>query len=336
MKNIKFSGNITTVSPICVTLPHQTSIPKNTHSASYIPSTSIRGMLRSMATFAICKLLKQHETELPLDTIYMLSSGVDTGRKIKLGGGYETLGKNKSIREANPQVSNFGNFAMAGKLKMGNAYCDPNLNPIIRYGNGSRNHPFNRNPDLFNFVKPDEVEYLQAIMEADALTSLETADLKDELTKIKAKLKLASGAEKKELFAQKTEIESKITDAKQGRTGSSESILRPLDGFEAIDLGYVLDHKFLLTDPSDMEFQFLLWIFYKASVNFRIGGHQNLGCGEISAHWEITESSFENPEPKKIGTLTMNEDGFKLEGIEFNPKVIEDAIIQKTFDFTVY
>ncbi|HCV3190503.1 TPA: hypothetical protein OV554_003652, partial [Acinetobacter baumannii] len=125
MKNIKFSGNITTVSPICVTLPHQTSIPKNTHGSSFIPSTSFRGMLRSMSTFAICKLLKQHETELPLDTIYMLSSGVDTGRKIKLGGGYETLGKNKSIREANPQVSNFGNFAMAGKLKMGNAYCDP-------------------------------------------------------------------------------------------------------------------------------------------------------------------------------------------------------------------
>ena len=336
MKNIKFIGQIKTVAPVIVTLPNQSGFPKNSHGAYYIPASSLRGMLRSMSTFAICSLLKQHDIELPTDTIYMLSSGTDTGRKLKLGGGYETLGKNVTVRETNPQISTFGNFSTGGKFKMGNAYCDPNVDPITRYGNGSRNHPFNRNPDLFNFVKAEEVDYLKAIMEADALTSLETADLKNLKAKLKTQLKTADAEEKKNIFTQLEEIEGQIKDAKNARTGSSESILRPLDGFEAIDLDHTLDHRFTLTNPSETDLKFLLWVFYKASVNFRVGGHQNLGCGDIHGEWDITESSFENPEPKKVGKLIMNDDGFQLTGIEFNPKEVEDAIINGTFDFTVY
>lgn len=343
MKNIKFIGQITTVSPVVVTLPNQTGMPQNTHGAYYIPASSLRGMLRSTATHAICSILKSHDIELPVDVIYMLSSGVDTGRKLKLGGGYETLGKNKPIRVANPQVSTFGNFATAGKLKMGNAICDANVNPISRYGNGSRNHPFNRNPDLFNFVKAQDVDYLKGIMEADALSALETADLKDQKAKLKSQLKTADSVEKKAIFNQIDEIEEEIKGSKKLRVGSSETILFPLEGFEAIDPGYNLDHRFTLTNPSEIELQYMLWVLYIASFNFRIGGHQNIGCGEIHGKWDIIESSFEHPEPIKIGSLTIDDDGFQLTGIEFNPNKIEfdpkqivDAIINGTFDFTVY
>lgn len=336
MRNIKFNGQITTVSPVVVSLPEQSTIPVNSHGARYIPSTSFRGMLRSTATHAICRILKAHGIELPVDVIYMLASGVDTGRTLKLGGGYETLGKNIKIREFNPQISIFGHFAIAGTLKMGNAFCNPNTDPIVRYGNGSRNHPFNRNQDFFNFVKEDEVEYLKGIMQADALASIETSELKNQKTKLMSKLKSSDSDEKKAIFAEMEEIDAKIKEAKQARVGSSETILRTLDGFDAIDCDHKLDHKFTLTNPSNNDLQFLLWILYKSSVNFRIGGHQNNGCGEIHGHWEITETSFDEPAPKKIGTLTINDDGFQLEGIEFDPKRIEDAIINKVFDFTVY
>ena len=337
MKNLKFIGQITTVSPVAVALPKQTGIPVNAHGASYIPASSFRGMLRSTATHAISKLLKDNSKgELAVDTIYMNSNGTDTGRTLKLGGGYETIGKNLSIRETNPQISNFGNFSLAGKLKMGNAYCDPNTNPITRYGNGSRNHPFNRNPDLFNYVKAEEIDYLKDVMEADALTSLETADLKIMKTQLSAQLKGADAEEKKAIFAQMEEIEAKIKGVKNERTGSSNSIRMILDGFDAIDCDFNLDHRFALTNPSNYELQFMLWVLYKASVNFRVGGHQNIGCGEISGHWDITETSFDSPEPKKIGSLTINDDGFQLTGIEFDPKLIEDAIINETFDFSVY
>lgn len=336
MKNIKFIGQITTVAPVVVTLPNQSGIPKNAQGSYYIPATSLRGMLRSVASHAISSLLHANGKKLSVDDIYMMFSGVDTGRKNKLGGGYEILGKNLEVRQTNPQISSFGNFSIAGKLKMGNAFCDKNSNPVSKYGNGSRNHPFNRNQNLFNFVQEDELAYLKGIMEADALTSLETADLKDEKVKLKNQLKQVSGDEKKEIFNQIEDIDKKIKDAKNARTGSTESILRPLDGFDAIDPDQNLDHRFTLTNPDDNELQFLLWVLYKASVDFRVGGHQNLGCGDIHGHWVITETSFENPQPTKLGELTINDDGFQLTGIEFNPQAIESAIIDGTFDFSMY
>jgi hypothetical protein len=337
MKNIKFTGQITTVSPFSVKLPGQIGIPKNSHGAYFIPASSFRGMLRSTALHAICQTLDTVDVELPVDAIYMNGNGADTGRKVQLkNNGTETIAKNIQSREINPQISSFGNFAMAGKLKMGNAYCDLGVNPITRYGNGSRNHPFNRNSNLLKFVKADEAEYLKDVMKADALASLETSDLKNQKTKIENLIKLADAEEKKTLFAEKDEIEQKIKSVKEARVGSSETILRTLDGFDAIDCGHQLNHRFSLSNPSDTELQFLLWVLYKASASFRIGGHQNIGCGDISAHWEITETSFEDPMPKKIGTLTINDDGFQITGIEFNPKQIDDAIKNKTFDFTVY
>lgn len=337
MKNIKFIGHIETISPVSVSLPNHTSMPKNTHGAYYIPSGSIRGMLRSMSTYSICKILKDKlNVELPVDVIYMLQNGADTGRELKLGGGYETLAKNLPIRLANPHISNFGNFATAGKVKMGNAYCDPNINPITQYGNGSRNHPFNRNPDLLNFVKPSEIDYLKDIMQADALTSMETAEYKQQEAKLKSSLRTADNDEKKAIFSQLEEIEATIKAIRSKRAGSSETILFALPGFDAIDLGHTLSHRFTITNASELELNYLLWVFYKASSFFRVGGHQNIGCGEISAHWTITETSLDNPTPKKLGELIMNDDGFQLTGINFDPVAIEDAIISGTFDFTAY
>lgn len=240
------------------------------------------------------------------------------------------------MRIANPHISNFGNFAAAGKLKMGNAYCDKNVNPITRYGNGSRNHPYNRNQDLFKFVPPDEIDYLKGIMEADALASLETADFKQMIAQLKTKLRTADTEEKKEIFSQIGELDEKIDAIKVARTGSSESIMHPLKGFEAIDVGYTLDHRFSLSNPSEIEMNFLLWTLYKASVSMRIGGKQNVGCGDIHGTWDITELSFEHQKPKKIGEIAINDDGFQWSGFDFDPKAVEDAIIDGTFDFTKY
>lgn len=339
MRNIKLVGHIKTVAPVVVSLPSVAGIPKNAQGQYYIPATSVRGMLRGAATVSVCAILNTVGKRLSTDDIYMNYSGVDTGRKIKLGGGYETIGKNIAIREANPIISLFGNFALTGHLKVGNAFCDANTSPISVYGNGSRNHPFNRNPNLFDFVSNNEMEYLKGVMEADALTSLETSDLKNEKVQLKSQLKQADSDEKKIIYAQLDEIDAKIKATKQARTGSSESILRTLDGFEAIDPDHNLQHRFTLTNPSQNDLNFFLWTLYKASAYFNIGGHQNLGCGEVHAFWEIKETSLENPIPKIIGTITIDDDGFKLEGMEdanFNPKLIEAAIIDGAFDFSKY
>lgn len=336
MRTIKFIGNIKTVSPVTVTLPNVTGIPRNSHGAYYIPASSIRGFLRSTASTAIAMLLQKENKVLSVDQHYMNFSGVDTGRKVKLGGGYERIGKNLDIREKNPQISNFGHFGIAGKLKVGNAYCDSNIDPITVYGNGSRNHPFNRSPAAIGFVDPSELDYLKSVMDADAQTALETADLKAKKKQLQAQAKKMTGDDKKAIFKEIEDIEQIIKDTKETRVGTTESILRPLDGFTAIDVGHTLQHRMILNNPTDQDLQYLLWILSKASINFNLGGHQNLGCGEVHAEWDIIETTFDEPTPRKIGSLKIDDEGFQLDQIDFSSKAIDNAISNGSFDFTIF
>lgn len=336
MRTIKFIGNLKTISPVNVTLPNVTGIPRNSHGAYYIPASSIRGFLRSTASTAIALLLQRENKFLSVDQHYMNFSGVDTGRKVKLGGGYERIGKNLDIREKNPQISSFGHFAIAGKIKVGNAYCDSNVNPITIYGDGSRNHPFNRSPSTIGFIEPSELGYLKSVMDADAKTALATADLKANKKQLQAQAKKLTGDEKKAIFIKIEDIDQLINETKDARVGSTESILRTLDGFSAIDVGHTLQHRMILNNPSDQDLQYFLWVLSKASINFVIGGHQNLGCGEVHAEWNIIETTFDDPSPRKIGSLKIDDDGFHLSQIDFNPKAIDNAITNGSFDFTVF
>jgi hypothetical protein len=335
---IKFIGTLETISPVSVCLPDNNGyMPRTSNGKYFIPATSIRGMLRSTAATAIAQvLLMKVDKRLGVDEHYMNFVGVDTGRKVKLGGGYERIGNNIAIRESNPQVSLFGHFSIAGKLKMGNAYCSENDEPLKIYGNGSRNHILNRSPEISAFINSDEIDYVKQIMDADALTAIDSSDLKGEKKKLEAESKKLTGDEKKAVISQINEIDDQIKKIKESRVGSTESILRPLKGFQAIDLGYALEHRMMLTNATEDELQYLLWVLWKASYDFKIGGHQNLGCGEVHASWKITKTSLENPNPIELGTLTIDDDGFKIEGIEFNPSLIENKIINGEFDFTVY
>lgn len=343
-KNYKFVGTITTISPVSVALPKATGMPTNTHGSAYIPASSIRGFLRSIAHHAVVLELHKNGTTLSIDQHYMNGSGVDTARKIKLGGGYETVNKNLPIRQKNPILSLFGNFVVGSHTQIGNALANPNENPLITLGNGSRNHPFTRNNELLNHVEEDELEYLQKIMSATSDTAEQTDGVKKQIDQLKKDLKKAEKDAKAAIFAQIDQLNEEMAAIKQSRTGSAESVQRPLDGFEAIDAGYSLSHRIQVTDVTDNELEFFLWVLYKASFDFRIGGHSNLGCGVIHADWDVSVSSLEQPQPQKLGKITINDDGFTIKPNEsitdnklnFNPSNVEEKIHNGTYDFTFY
>lgn len=335
-KTLKFIGNITTLSPVTITLPNVKGMPRNSHNAAFIPASSLRGMLRHVAHFALVELLEKNDQHFTVDEHYMLASGVDTGRKLKLGGGYETIGKNSNVRSKNPLISLFGNFTVGGRLKVGNAASNPNDSVVITLGNGSRNHPFNRNSKLIGFVPENELAYLQDVMNADALASIEVGEIKSELAKLKTANKLATPEEKKLNLLRIDELNEQIRLTKDARIGATEAILRPLDGFEAIDQDIRLSHRMTLTNPTDDEFRFIIWVLKKASANFSIGGHQNLGCGDISAEWKVLETSFDKPEPKEIGVIRITDEGFSISGFDFDFKAFEKSLINGNFDFKVY
>lgn len=336
MSQIKFIGNITTVAPVSVSLPNVKGMPRNTHNSAYIPASSIRGMFRHVAHFALATLLEEKKEFLTVDQHYMLASGVDTARKLKLGGGYETIGKNSNVRQKNPLISLFGNFTVAGNLKVGNAIAAPNEDVIITLGNGARNHPFNRNNQLLGLVQENELSYLQEVMNADALASLEVSEIKAEIAKLNKENKTATPEEKKLNIVKIDEYNEQIRSTKDARVGASETILRPLDGFEAIDEGVVLSHRMRLSNPSSEELAFFFWVLHKASSNFQIGGHENLGCGEIHAEWTVTETSYSTINPKTIGSIKIDDNGVTITGFEFDYENFEQHILDGKFDFTVY
>ena len=337
MSQLKFIGSITTISPVAISLPNlKGTMPRNTHNSVLIPATSIRGLFRHSAHFALTKLLEENKEFLTVDQHYMLSSGVDTARKLKLGGGYETIGKNIDIRKKNPLISLFGNFTIAGNLKIGNAVSTPNEEVVISMGNGSRNHVFNRNAEMINFVKEDELTYLQDVMKADAIASLQLSEIKSEIAKLQKANKTATPEEKKLNLEKIDELNEQTRSTKDARVGASEAILRPLDGFECIDEGVTLSHRMRLNNASKNELNFFLWVLFKVGAQFNLGGHENLGCGEVKGEWTVTETSFESVKPKKIGTITIDDEGTNITGFDFDYEEMEKFILDGGFDFTTY
>lgn len=343
-KNYKFVGTITTIAPVSIALPKANGMPVNTHGSTYIPSSSIRGFLRSIAHHAVVLELEKVGKTLSVDQHYMNASGVDTGRVMKLGGGYETVNKNMPIRVKNPLLSLFGNFVVGSHSQIGNAFANPNENPLILLGNGSRNHPFTRNNELLNHVDEKELEYLQKIMSATADTAEQTLAVKKQIDQLTKDVKKADKDAKPAIYAQIDQLKEEMAAIKDSRTGSAESVQRPLDGFEAIDAGYSLSHRIQITDVTGDEFEFFLWVLYKAGFDFRIGGHANLGCGAIHGDWDVTVSSLNSPKPKKLGKVVINDDGFEVSPVDvgesnplnFDPAKVEEKIQNGTYDFTFY
>ncbi|WP_436659646.1 RAMP superfamily CRISPR-associated protein [Acinetobacter sp. P1(2025)] len=327
MKNIKLIGTLTTVTPVSVSIPDTNGMPKNSFGQPYIPATSIRGWLRSSAYHGVIELLNRHDIKLSVDEHYMLSKGVDTAKVVTTTSGTEKVAKNNSVRQNNPVFSLYGRWGLAGVLSVGNAFSKTE-NVLVTVGAGVRNHPFNRDESLIDFVKLDEKDYLTDILSADSQTSADTSDYKKQIATLKRELKAADSDRKKEIFAEIESAEKSIREVKDARVGASETIQRPIEGFEAIDANVELSHTFILKDPSDDEFQAFLWSLYKASVDLSIGGHANVGCGLVNFNWDVYSSSFENPTPTIIGNISLTqENGFVLNGIDFDPKAFEDRIV---------
>lgn len=343
MRTIKFVGTMVAVSPLAVSMPAEAKLakqsaikmPRNAQNHAYFPASSIRGWLRSISLFALNELIQKEGLEpLTVDQQYMYGNGVDTARVLESDrtGKYEKIGENNAVRAKNPLLSLFGRWGLSGVLSVGNALPNQIENTTVILGDGTRQHPFNRNGKLLSFVKDDEVGYLKDILNRDALVATETADLKDEEKSLKRELKTADAERKKEIFSRLAEIDEAVKAVKEASSGSKEAIQRPLSGFEAIDAGVELMQSMTLLNPSDDEFNAFLWVLSKASADLRLGGHHNVGCGEVEFSWNVIESTFDNPKAIKLGEVILNRDGFEIKGIEFDPQQFEENLVDGTFD----
>lgn len=335
-KSLIFSGHITTLEPVNVTLAEREGMPKDNRGRPYIPASSLRGLLRHRAMEAAQAIYVEKGQPLSVDDIYMLAQGVDTSRRYAdvIKNGSVSVGANNRYR-VNPQMSLFGRWQMRGKLAVGNAYAD-SKDALITVGDGARSHVFERSESLMGFVSAGELDYLSEILNADSVSAEAVGDIKAQIKSLQKQIRLADDSiEREQLNAQIEELKLKQREVKDARVGASESIRRPIEGFEAIAPHVQLEHRFRLVSPTDKEIEYFLWCLALFSTNPTIGGHVNLGCGLVSGEWDIYETNLTQMTPKLVGHVSVDMvDGFKF-NYESNPNINPDNITQALKDGTL-
>lgn len=319
MSTIHFRGHIDAVSHLTVSLPDAQGMPRLPNGAPYFPASSINGKIRHAAHKGVIHTRRaMGMPPLGLDASYYLAAGVDTGRAINTKpGAAEQIAGMLAVREANPLISLFGRWGLAGRLSVGDAVAS-GAEALRTIGNGVRRHPFVADASLVEFVAPDEIERLEQIIAADGNAAEDLGPLKDEEKKLKKAMRSMSAEEKPAANARLAEIEVAMRSVKDAREGAAEAIQRPLEPYESIVAGSRLQHHMSLHGASTRELGAMLWALqFLASEPF-VGGHRRGGCGKIAAEWEVSRYDFGAPKPVTIGTVRFNDEGYLVDGSELH------------------
>lgn len=307
-------GTLTAEGPLTVSRPNAIKgrMPRLPNGLPYFPASTLNGLFRHAAHAGIVHWRRDKgAAPLSLDAHYMLAAGVDTARQISDIEGKP--GAELPLRAANPLISLFGRWKLAGRLSMGDAVArTPEC--VMDLGDGVRTHPFRRKPELVTFVDPAELERLDAIMAADAESSEQVAPLKARIKELKRQMRTAEADEKKRLNQEIEGIEAQISGVKDTREGAKESVQRPLDIYEGIATGTVMDHEMRVQGGDGKELGALLWTLKYVASEPIVGGHRRSGCGRISGNWEVSRYDFGARAPVAIGTVGFSDAGLEIAG----------------------
>lgn len=335
MTTIIMKGHIVAEGHLTVSRPNSPKgrMPRLPNGTTYFPSSSLNGLWRHAAHEAIVLYREKHSrSKLSLDAHYMLASGVDTGRVVKSSDSGEVRpGEELAIRAKNPLISLFGRWKLAGNLCMGDAIA-ASQDVIIQQGDGSRSHPFRRRPELTHFVLDYEMDRLSAILNADSESSEMIKPLEGRIKELKSAMRGASADVKAGFQSEISELEGKIKDIKGSREGASESIQRPLDTYEAIAAGSILEHELRIQGGAEMELGAFLWTTRHVASRPYVGGHKRSGLGRLSGEWSVSKYELGANGPETIGTMRFDDSGFHLEGQVLTSalKAFEDALDDET------
>lgn len=313
--NFKFGGQ----SEKLQRLPR--SGPKHPDTEVYFPASTLNGAIRRAGLAVIRRAVSAqtgNATPFNLDTHYMLTQGVDTAKAVKKDNAQTGLIEEESdLRAANPFLSLFGRWGLAGHLGMGDAFPTPSESKeAITYvtGTGARTNDWVRSPETIQFIAAGERERLKQILVQDAAVAKDIKALKEDVKNLKASLR----ATKSDLDAQRRikaeilEIEEQIKKGKEGKVGAEESIQRTLDGYECIKAGVELQQKIVLTQVSKDELGLFILALAEFSREPRVGSHIRQGAGLISARWEVNTRPIGSWRQSCIGVIELSFEEFSI------------------------
>lgn len=351
--SLNITGEVTALSPISVTRPgdnfvsgtgskNKPRLPragvKKDGTIPFIPGSSFRGGLRRAARDCVRNLTGER---FDLATTYMLTQGVDITNAMIAQKSAGSIGLEEPLRKKNPLLSLFGAWSLPGHTGVGDLIpSEPGC--VFNAGGGVRTNEFIRDPKQIQFLTQEDAEKLEKIIMEDSVTASEVGELKKEIADLKAQMREVRDKEvKTSLQEQVDHVEAMIKAKKNEKSGSTETIQRPLEGYEAIAPGTVLHHRLPLTMVNSMEMALFLESLAKYAKNPVIGGHKNHACGYFSARYSISYWPEDDDQPREVAVIRFDETGFFIEGevadeLQLLRKELRSSVKNGDFDFTAF
>lgn len=336
-----FSGNITTLEPLTVSLAKSTSkghqMPKN-NGIPYFPSSSLVGALRSAGCKFVIDALAEKGTKLDLNSVYSICQGYVVDNKVSdaiLKSRTTTpVDEDESLREANPLLSVFGRWGLAGKFGVGCAYAGSE-DQVQSFDGGFRTDIFERDESLLEALDPNDIRRYFELTRDQSEVAGDVGELKRKRTSLMKNIRSATNEDKAVIREEIMKIDQEIKDTKEERGEGKETIRRPIDSMEAIVANTKLSHRMSLKRASFVELGAALYSIANFSRSAQLGGKARHNWGRVEAEWtvRVPQDDFTN---KVIGRVGFNEDGFFVEGetLEGAMKKFMISLEEGKFDFT--
>lgn len=256
----------------------------------YFPATGIRGKLRR----SLRDILRANEIQrtgnakpLSLDQHYLLTLGgiKGSGETDKASVDQEALWRERNVLLSLFGAGDAGYMGMVhGRLAVGNAICETVSQPHIF--SGVRSDDLYRDRSQIEFLSPADISALVAQSQGNR----DASAIKREIAALDKARKAARTAKETDrvdaLSAQIEQLETDMQNVKT-ETGAKMSVGMPLDGWQAIPVGAVMRHRFMLNNATAVELGALLAALDHFSAMPVIGAHFAAGCGLVSARWEL-------------------------------------------------
>lgn len=344
---IRFKGQLTAEAPIHVSYPEMNGkLPRTPHGEAFLNGGTLRGPLRKAALRAMRRLLAQAEGVsehglLSLTDEYMLGSGIDRTREVnnERDNGADPVGE-QYLRAFNPLLSLFGRWNLPSRLECSEMRTD--ASNVIIAGQGVRQDQFVRDPNSVELLSDEDRETLLREARSARESAKSIKAIRKEISKVKRAYGVAADAgdktEVKRLGVELNTLQEKEEDTRAEREGAEQSIQHPLSGFEAIAPGSPLSVRLGLVNGDQASLGILLQALAEFAREPVLGAHRNIGAGLVSGHLEVYRWPTGQLEATKIGEVSFNDLGCRIEGEDLRAafEAVADPVTLKSWNLRVH
>ncbi len=307
------TGLMTAMSPLTTTTPPLKNrpydsdapapLPKMTvtygdqrFTVPYMPGAGIRGKLRRCG---VDVLRRVYPDGLKLHDYYYLAIGGVKGSEPESKSDFAAAIER---RARNPLIALFGAGAPWTQGRLSISHAVPQQPISEQYVTGVRTDDIGKSGGNITVLTPEE----QALWIEMAHNNSRRSKKEHSVRRLKDDLKSRSlsEADRAALQAQITVAEREIAEH-TARAYSTNSVLRPLPGYEYIPQGTHLSHSMALTHVNENEIGAFLAILREFSFHPVIGAKAAHNAGVVSASWTYSIRESLSHDPVSHGTVTL-------------------------------